>query len=132
MRAKSTTARREFHDLPKYCTDTLALSRHEPSWSGFSYMPEHITDWSAQSQHVADHWLTMPGPWCIEGVATARALRKWADSHEYHEMPCDRIVVFRHPHPEADVTAAQERMAKGVWTVWQEIADRFAGLVEYR
>jgi hypothetical protein len=104
-------------------------------------MPDHITDWSEQSQHVADHWLMMPGPWVIEGVATARALRKWVSAYDNtrgdpstdpERMPCDRIIVFRHAHPEAEVSAGQERMAKGVWSVWCEIESRFREIVEYR
>jgi len=133
LRGKSTLARLLFFNRPIYCTDRRADARDvAPAANDLNYMPDEITDWSAQSQHVADHWLTMPGPWVIEGVATARALRKWLAERPGAHVPCDRVIVLRWPHPAADPTPAQERMAKGVWTVWQEIAQQLAPITEYR
>ena len=39
-----------------------------------------VLEWSEASAEVA-RWLNEPGPWIIEGVATARALRKWLTQH---------------------------------------------------
>lgn len=76
-------------------------------------------DWSAASQHTADEWLNEPGPWIIEGVAMARALRKWREAHPYGEAPVDRVI--RLVTPLVAVTKGQETMAKGEERVWSEI-----------
>lgn len=75
--------------------------------------------WSEASAEVAT-WLDAPGPWCIEGVAAARALRKWLAAHE-SGAPCDEIRLLWVPLVER--TDGQERMALGIETVWCEISD---------
>lgn len=52
-------------------------------------------DWSALSSVVAT-WFDAPGPWIIEGVAVARALRKWLGTHAAG-APCDRVVWLDRP-----------------------------------
>lgn len=75
--------------------------------------------WSEASQHIADHWLTQPGPWIIEGVAVSRALRKWRDQHPGERPPVDRVIYLTETFEEP--TAGQRTMAKGVETVHREI-----------
>jgi len=75
--------------------------------------------WSEVSEHVAREWLTRPGPWVIEGVATLRSIRKWLAAHP-QGMPCDEIRLGERPWVAR--TSGQESMAKGVVTVWNEIA----------
>jgi len=74
--------------------------------------------WSAASAEVAT-WFGAPGPWVVEGVATARALRKWLAAHAAGR-PCDRVILLW--RPAVDVTPRQSVMARGVRTVWREIA----------
>ena len=77
--------------------------------------------WSESSAHVAT-LLERPGPWVIEGVQVARALRKWLAAHVpivTDSRPCDRLIILRTPHVE--LTPGQRSMAKGVDTVLAEI-----------
>ena len=125
-RGKSTYCRDL--ELPIFCTDPRSLCP-EPE-TGVTYLSERFAAkgmWSASSQFIADDWFNMAGPWCVEGVATARALRKWRGS----ALLCDKIVVFRHAYPSAVVSKGQEAMAKGVMKVWSEIQHRFTDIVEY-
>lgn len=75
-------------------------------------------EWSEASQHIADHWLNMPGPWCIEGVAAPRALRKWL-AQTGIGRPCDEIIFMRLAHEP--LTPGQTTMSKGLHTVWKQI-----------
>lgn len=79
--------------------------------------------WSEASEHVS-HWFDEPGPWVIEGVSTARALRKWLATHPSGK-PCDEVRVIDRPFTER--SQGQRSMAKGVTTVWTEIAGELAG-----
>lgn len=126
-RGKSTLSR-EFlaNGFRVFCTDQRSMVA-EPI-DGCTYLPEGL-DWSASSAYVAEHWLTQPGPWVVEGVATARALRKWADAHE-SGLPCERIVFLR--APKVTTTKPQEAMAKGIDTVWAGISKRFGPITETR
>lgn len=133
-RGKSTTARAlRAKSIPTYCTDPRSLCK-EPE-DGVTYLPEFYAQkerWSDASKFIADQWFAMPGPWCIDGVATARALRKWGLERDWAHMPCDRIIVFAKAHPLAKVSEGQENMAKAVMTVWREIAHRYEAITEYR
>lgn len=124
LRGKSTLAQSFGH--PVFCTDAASLAREVIP--GTTYLPEGL-DWSASSAYVAEHWLTMDGPWVIEGVATARALRKWAESHPTG-LPADRILLL--PKAVRTCTPKQEGMAQGVHKVWNEIARRFGSIAEIR
>jgi adenylate kinase family enzyme len=73
--------------------------------------------WSEASEKVADDWMQRPGPWVIEGVAAARALRKYLAQHP--NKPCDKVIYM--PTPRTTPTPGQASMAKGVETVWQQI-----------
>lgn len=74
--------------------------------------------WSEASQFVCDDWLTQPGPWIVEGVATARALRKALKARP-GVKPCDEIWLC--VHPVVELSRGQASMAKGVDKVWSEI-----------
>lgn len=74
--------------------------------------------WSEASR-IASTWLDEPGPWVIEGVAMARALRKWRDAHPGEPPPVDRVMRLTAPH--VTLVKGQEAMAKGEEAVWQEI-----------
>jgi hypothetical protein len=72
--------------------------------------------WSEGSQHIADEWLTQPGPWIIEGVACSRALRKWREAHAGEPPPVDRVIRLTTPHVALE--GGQIAMMKGEHTVW--------------
>ncbi len=74
-------------------------------------------DWSGASETAAQ-WFDLPGPWCIEGVAVARALRKWFASHPTGK-PADRVIVAH--EPVMALTDGQAAMAKGCGKVWAEV-----------
>ncbi len=76
--------------------------------------------WSEASAEIA-MWFDAPGPWVVEGAATARALRKWLLSHA-DGKPCD-IAVLLDVAYDVDLTIGQRSMAKGVVTVWRGIED---------
>lgn len=74
-------------------------------------------EWSQVSDELV-LWFDEPGPWVIEGVAVVRGLRKWLASHE-GRVPATVVVMTL---PKVEMTAGQEAMAKGVETIWGEIA----------
>jgi SPP1 gp7 family putative phage head morphogenesis protein len=73
--------------------------------------------WSEASS-AAMTWFDAPGPWVIEGVATARALRKWLDANPQGK-PCD--VVFWMPVPHVMLAKGQSTMLKGCEAVWRQV-----------
>lgn len=87
--------------------------------------PRHTDDliglyqWSAASDEVA-RWFDDPGPFVIEGVAVARALRKWLAFH-HAGKPAD--VVYLGSVPHVALSIGQASMASGCETVWNEIRD---------
>jgi hypothetical protein len=74
-------------------------------------------DWSEVSAAAA-LWLDEAGGWVIEGVAMARAIRKWLRAHP--SAPIDFVIVLA-SQPRGERTKGQASMAKGVATVWDEI-----------
>lgn len=72
--------------------------------------------WSEASETVAQ-WMLEPGPWVIEGVAVARALRKALALTE--GAPCDLLIWFARPF--VDLSTHQRSMAKGCDTVLSKI-----------
>lgn len=76
-----------------------------------------IVDWSGASLKVAG-WMSMRGPWIIEGVAAGRAIRKFMAAYP-STKPADRILWSNTAHVPRDY--GQEAMAKGCETVWSEV-----------
>lgn len=73
--------------------------------------------WSKESAAVAE-WFDEPGPWLIEGVTVARALRKWLKANP-EGKPCDVVVWLEYPMVER--SKGQETMAKATATVFLEV-----------
>lgn len=73
-------------------------------------------DWHDHSEAVAG-WFSDPGKWVVEGVSTARALRKYLAATE---GPVDFAVVYM-PKAIQIRTDKQESMAKGVATTWGDV-----------
>lgn len=109
--------------IPTFCGDPISLVKDpEP---GVTYLPENLS-WSESSQYIADNWLTQPGPWCCEGIAMARAVRKLVNSDRSAVLDGVEIVVISDPIESAgQLSSGQIVMAKGVMTVWAEVADMF-------
>lgn len=74
--------------------------------------------WSEASQHIANHWLSRPGPLVIEGVAAVRGLRKWCAANAAGK-PCD--VVLYLTEPWVKLSPGQASMATGHTKIWAEI-----------
>lgn len=74
--------------------------------------------WSEASEEVAT-WFDKPGPWIIEGVAVARALRKWKAAHPNKPAPIDKLI--RIGTPKMTLTTDQTVMGKGIDRVLEEI-----------
>jgi hypothetical protein len=122
-RGKSTIAR-AYRDqgIPTFCSDPPSLVKdHEDN---VEYLPEGLT-WQESSQYVADNWLIQPGPWCVEGIAAARALRKVIASGKLDELEGVEVYVLERAQESAAVSPQQDAAAKGVMTVWNEIKDSF-------
>lgn len=116
---KSTYARRLREEgIPTFCTDPQPhVKEPEPD---VTYAP--ALDWSACSQYVADHWIDRPGPWCIEGVGSVRALRKFLVRPNADKALHDvAVIVFERQLPEHVTKPGQSIMAKSVATVWSQI-----------
>jgi hypothetical protein len=62
---------------PVFHTDDQACT--SPTWSG--------------AAEIVALWMLRPGPWVIEGVTVAAALRKFLASSS--AAPCDRVIVLR-------------------------------------
>lgn len=78
--------------------------------------------WSDASAEVA-RWLREPGPWLIEGVAVARAIRKWLREHPTG-TPAD-VLYVRHV-PRIALTTHQQTMRQGCMKVWNDIRDELS------
>lgn len=73
--------------------------------------------WS-ESSKAASQWFNEPGDWIIEGVQTARALRKWLKANPSASLHADLIILDK---PFDALVQGQESMRKGVHTVFSEI-----------
>lgn len=79
--------------------------------------------WSEVSELVARDWFAKSGPWVVEGVAAVRALRKWLDRFdEGAGAPCE-LLVYLDEFVVPDLKRGQLAMAKGCWTVFDEIRE---------
>jgi hypothetical protein len=77
-----------------------------------------ILKWGEDSSQVVT-WMETPGPWVIEGVSGARALRKFIALHP-GSQPCDIVYVSHVPKQEL-TKPGQRSMLKGCQTVWDQI-----------
>lgn len=75
-------------------------------------------EWSAASE-AASYWFDRPAPWIIEGVAVARALRKWLKRNPGKRLDIQIITLQR---PYKPLLKGQLAMGRGVATVLREIA----------
>lgn len=107
---KTTLAAEIAGDAPVFHTDDL-IGTH--SWAD---VPEAIIE-----------WMVRKGPWVIEGVQTARALRRWIKSTG-ELPPVDQVVVKTTPFVE--LTKGQAAMMKGVMTVWKEVEPFLVSVVD--
>lgn len=74
--------------------------------------------WSEASEAAAA-WFDDPTNQIIEGVAVARALRKWLAAHP-EGKPVDRLIILANA-PFEQHTQGQASMGKGIVTVLAEI-----------
>jgi hypothetical protein len=72
----------------------------------------------ADAPRSVAQWIAEPGPWIIEGVQVARALRHWLRDNA-EGIPCERV--FWSESPKAEQSHGQVIMAKGIRTVWTQI-----------
>jgi dephospho-CoA kinase len=72
-------------------------------------------------------WFELPGPWVVEGVQTARALRRWFKSQPRSSatmnLLVDAVVNVTRP-PFVPLSRGQESMAKGVAKIFAEVEPR--------
>jgi dephospho-CoA kinase len=114
LTGKTTTARRIADEYGDHVGTTVAHT--DDLIERFTHLGKEA--WSAASSEVAT-WLDAPGPWVIEGVAMARALRKWRAANPDAPPPVDRVIRLTTPYVE--LSKGQAAMAKGEETVWREI-----------
>lgn len=102
---------------PKTGKTTLARTISDGFRSTDSVMQ---TGWSRASEIVAT-WFDDPGPWTIEGVAGARALRKWHARHPDEPPPVDKVLRLTRTYEAT--SPGQDAMSRGIDTVFAEIKD---------
>lgn len=91
-------------------------------------VPLHTDDligrrtWSEASDEVR-LWMEQRGPWCIEGIAAVRAVRKWLAVHA-EGTPADALYLGSTPHET--LTDGQASMTKGHERIWSEVKDELA------
>jgi hypothetical protein len=116
---KSTRARQLREEgIPTYCSDPHGTEE------AVIYLP-HGLDWSAGSDFIAKNWLTLPAPWCCEGVGMVRAMRKLIQQGNGRLLQGIQVIYLQQPF--IPWTAKQQQMAKAVATIWQDIAPFITG-----
>jgi len=114
---KSTMARRLREEgVPTYCGDPKFTVK-DPE-DGVIYLPGYLS-FTTSADYVAREWLTMPGPWCCEGVIMARALRKLKRQNQGSLLKGVEVIYLDFPF--VPLTPGQANMSKGITTVWFEI-----------
>jgi len=108
--------------IPTYCSDPKPFTRQVEE--AVIYLPDGL-DWSAGSDFIAKNWLTMPAPWCCEGVGMVRAMRKLIQQSNGRLLAGVQVIYLQ--QPLAPQTAKQEQMAKAVATIWQEVSPFITG-----
>jgi hypothetical protein len=118
---------------PIYCGDPLSTVKDPCMY--VNYLPNGLpyAGDDGAAAWVAEHWLSMRGPWILEGHVMARALRRWMHASDaVEEYPCDRIIVFEDQRHDCDLKRGQVAMHKGVMRVWAGIRNYFDPITEYR
>lgn len=108
--------------------------------AGVNYLPEGLGFGSESSQWIVDNWLTMPGPWVMEGHIMARVLRKWMRQqfeeacHDRSDSPwpCDEIYVFTEQREDQELEPGQISLHKGVMTAWADCREYYEPITEER
>lgn len=104
---------------PKTGKSTYAAKRAAASGGPVRHTDDVIKlGWSEASAHVSE-WFDAPGPWIVEGVAVARALRKWLERNATGR-PVDELILTSNS-PFCAHSPGQASMAKGIDTVLDEI-----------
>lgn len=109
-----------------YCTDP---QDHHAVPAGVSGTPVGL-EWSECSLWIAQHWLELPGPWVIEGVAVPRALRKWHALHPDAPPPCDKLVVLVECHEP--LGKRQLKMSQDLHGVLDELREWLAPVMVFK
>lgn len=73
-----------------------------------------------ESYKAVAEWFDFPGPWIVEGVAVAGALRHWLTYNS--GAPCSKVYWIE--SAKVDLTDKQRTMTKGIQTVWSKVAAR--------
>lgn len=98
---------------------------------GTTYLPEGL-DFAGDngpSPWIIANWFSLRGPWVCEGHCMARALKRWADTHEPGDFPCDLVIVLdRAPH--RPTTKGQDAMHAGVMTRWRKCENFYRPITE--
>jgi len=124
---KSTRARSlRGQGVPTFCTDPKSLVK-EPE-KDVIYLPEGL-GWSKGSQYICDWWFTLSGDWCVEGIATVRALRKYI--LKFNDLPKDCHIV-RLTEQYGDLLEGQRRMKKSIQNIWNEIEPAVREIIRSR
>lgn len=104
---------------PKTGKTTYAARRAQESSARMRSTDDVISmGWSEASAHISS-WFDAPGDWIIEGVAVARALRKWLERNPAGR-PVDELILTSNAPFQAH-SQGQASMAKGIITVLNEI-----------
>lgn len=129
---KSTYARElRAQGIPTYCGDPR--SKVKDPEDDVVYLPECFTiGKNCGDRYIADHWFTMPGPWCCDGVLMVRALRKVLEDGRIRTLDDCRIVRFQRQYMSAITKPGQVTMAKAIDTVWSQVAGALSHITEYR
>lgn len=107
--------------IPRSGKTTLAESLAKGSNTTVLHTDTLIGDrsnWSEESNIVANGWMARGGSWIIEGVTALRALRKWLKNNP-QGRPCD--VVYWSEIPKENLTPGQAAMGLGHSRMWPEI-----------
>lgn len=117
---KSTLARklRKQYNIPTFCTDPLSLVKDLED--GVTYLPEGM-EWSESSKFVLDRWMSKEGPWCIDGIASVRAIRKAITEGKKDILEGVYILPVLKQYQDAVTKKGQISLLKGVEKVWYEI-----------
>lgn len=101
---------------------TTAALRYQ-AMSGVEMPVRHTDDliemgWSAAIGKIVVGWLSQPGPWVVEGVMAAAALRRWMQLNR-RGRPCEHVIALSLTRVAR--TPAQEAQALGIEGILDEV-----------